>query len=305
MLDQNGNIVGMFGWGTNQNPCIGGGTQATTIRQKLGFDKWYGRDSIPDQTIGTFNTSTAQWKIDNGNGRLDTCSASGGATTTDRCFTYGVAGDIPLAGDWDGNGSITVGVFRPTNTTFYLRNANSAGSPNITLSTGPFDYQPVAGKWTGTGGGTKVGVFRSSTGAWYLDDGDFVAEGCPPDTCFTTTWTQTGDIPLAGDWDSNGTVTIGVFRPSTSTFYLSNAMPPTAVNVTVPAGSPSFGYQPVVGNWTGVGGTKLGVFRPSTSAWYLVSTTVPTNCATDQCVGPFGGSGDRPAAFGSSIIRAN
>jgi hypothetical protein len=109
----------------------------------------------------------------------------------------------------------------------------------------------VAGKW-GAGANTKIGVFRSSTKEWYLDDGDFVAAGCPPDTCFTTTWTQTGDIPLAGDWDSNGSVTIGVFRPSNGTFYLSNAMPPTGVNMTVPTGPPSFNYQPVVGNWTGV-----------------------------------------------------
>jgi len=30
----------------------------------------------------------------------------------------------------------------------------------------------------------------------------------------TASWTQPGDKPLAGDWDGNGTVTIGVFRPS-------------------------------------------------------------------------------------------
>lgn len=247
-------IVGMSNYGLILLPQFGGGTAAPVIRTTLGFDQWYGTATVPDQTIGTFNTSTTQWRIDNGNGRPNTCST---ATTKDNddCFTYGQAGDIPITGDWDGSGSITVGVFRPSNTTFYLRNSNSAGAPNITLPTGPFDYQPVAGKW-GAGANTKVGVFRSSTKEWYLGDGDFVIEGCPPDTCFTTSWTQTGDMPLAGDWDSNGSVT-------------------------------------------------LGVFRPSTGAWYLVSTTLPVNCATDQCVGPFGGSADRLVAFGASIIRAN
>src|SRR4026207_359397 len=43
---------------------------------------------------------------------------------------FGQAGDIPLAGDWDGNGSTTIGVYRPGDNTFYLRNSNSVGSPD-------------------------------------------------------------------------------------------------------------------------------------------------------------------------------
>ncbi len=29
-----------------------------------------------------------------------------------------------------------------------------------------------------------------------------------------------GDLPIAGDWNNNGASEIGVFRPSTHTFYL-------------------------------------------------------------------------------------
>jgi len=119
ILDMNGDVVGMHSWValSDFGLLFGGGSKIANVKSVLRFDAFYGTETIKDNTIGVFNTSTAQWKIDNGNGRLDTCSATGGATTMDRCFTYGQAGDIPVSGDWDGNGSITVGVFRPGNTT--------------------------------------------------------------------------------------------------------------------------------------------------------------------------------------------
>ena len=33
---------------------------------------------------------------------------------------------------------------------------------------------------------------------------------------------MTGDLPVAGDWDGNGTTTVGGYRPSTNTFYQTN-----------------------------------------------------------------------------------
>lgn len=312
IFNEAGDLLGMANWCTviidpvtGGRICTdaGGGTNARAIINILKFDQWYGTATTKDQTIGTFNISTAQWRIDNGNGRPNTCST---ATTKDNdaCFTYGLAGDTPITGDWDGNGSITVGVFRSSNTTFYLRNSNSAGAANITLPTGPFNYQPVTGKW-GSSANTKVGVFRSSTKQWYLDDGDFVIEGCPSDTCFTTTWTQTGDKPLAGDWDGNGSVTVGVFRPGNTTFYLSNSTAATSADIIRATGP--FPYQPVAGDWTGMPPkTKLGVFLPSAGTWYLDEGNLSfPGCAEDQCPGPFGGSNDRSAALGVSVVKAN
>jgi hypothetical protein len=132
IFDGANRLVGMFNWceilpQINDCGCIppctleGGGTSVQAIQSTLQFDRWSGTATVPDQTIGTFNTNTAQWRVDNGNGRPNTCST---ATTKDNddCFTYGQAGDIPITGDWDGSGatadnSITVGVFRPSNTT--------------------------------------------------------------------------------------------------------------------------------------------------------------------------------------------
>ena len=32
--------------------------------------------------------------------------------STDRCYSYGMAGDFPVVGDWSGNGAPKIGVFR-------------------------------------------------------------------------------------------------------------------------------------------------------------------------------------------------
>ena len=44
---------------------------------------------------------------------------------------FGNAGDVPVVGDWDGDGITTIGVFRsnvpPGSNTFYLREINSVG----------------------------------------------------------------------------------------------------------------------------------------------------------------------------------
>jgi hypothetical protein len=51
---------------------------------------------------------------------------TGGAA--DRTFTYGSPGDVPLAGDWNGDGTDTIAVFRQSSNNWYIRLENSAGN---------------------------------------------------------------------------------------------------------------------------------------------------------------------------------
>src|SRR5438067_2190393 len=62
---------------------------------------------------------TAQWF-------LRSSSTSGAA---DIAFPYGAPGDLPIVGDWDGDGVDTVGVVRGS--LFLLRNSNTAGTADI------------------------------------------------------------------------------------------------------------------------------------------------------------------------------
>jgi len=66
---------------------------------------------------------------------------------------------------------------------------------------------------------SSVGVFRPTTRTFYLDyNGNSRWDGGVTDRAFN--FGLTDDIPVAGDWDALGKTCIGVFRPSTRTFYL-------------------------------------------------------------------------------------
>jgi len=65
----------------------------------------------------------------------------------DIALNYGLAGDQPVVGDWDGNGTDTIGVYR--NARFLLRNSNTIGFADIVFGLGNPGDMPIAGDWNG------------------------------------------------------------------------------------------------------------------------------------------------------------
>ncbi|MEX2108391.1 MAG: CHAP domain-containing protein [Solirubrobacterales bacterium] len=167
-------------------------------------------------------------------------------------FSYGQAGDRPIAGNWDGVGGDTVGVFRSG--TWYLRNYNSSGSSNASFSFGKSTDIPVVGDWNGDGKDT-IGVFRS--GIWYLRNSNSSGRAD-----ITFSYGKSTDVPIAGNWDGVGGDTVGVFR--SGTWYLRNYNSSGSSNASFSYGKST--DVPIVGNWDGVGGDTVGVFRLGT--WY-------------------------------------
>ena len=199
-------------------------------------------------------------------------------------ISFGLPGDNPLAGDWDGNGLATIGVYRPSDLTFNLRNSNTndIGAVPAFVYGIPGDI-PVAGNWDGLGVDT-IGVYRPSNQRFYLRNSNTtgVADVVAQYGIF-------GDIPVAGDWDGNGTTTIGVYRPSNQRFYLRNSNTTGVADAVAQYGIP--GDIPIAGDWDGNGTTTIGVYRPSNQRFYLRNSN--TTGVADVAI-QFGAAGDIP-----------
>ncbi len=147
-------------------------------------------------SVGTFRPTNGAFYLDyNWNGIWDGCGI-------DRCLSMGLNGDIALVGDWNGSGTAKVGTFRPSDGAFYLDyNGNGAWDGCGTdrcLSIGLNGDIPLVGDWNGSGT-VKVGTFRPTNGAFYLDyNGNGQWDGCGMDRCLSMG--LNGDTPLVGKW---------------------------------------------------------------------------------------------------------
>ena len=153
-----------------------------------------------EDRIAIFRSSEKKWHLDlNGNETLDSCKV-------DKCAGLSIyrSGDVPVGGDWTERGTTQLGFFRPSTGEWFLdrngnRKWNKCKKDLCVASFGVPGDIPVAGDWNGTGK-TKIGVFRPSTGEWFLDfDGNGVWDG-PNIDLYISGYGQEGDIPVVGRW---------------------------------------------------------------------------------------------------------
>jgi hypothetical protein len=193
-------------------------------------------------------------------------------------FQFGQQGDLPVTGDWDGNGKESVGIFRPgtaeSRSSFHLSNSLANVSSNYAFASGAPTDLPLAGDWDGDGK-DSVGFYRPSDGTFHLTDS--LAEG-PSEYAFGFGPDNGNVIPLAGDWDGDGKDSVGYYDRDNSTFHLANDLasdPPESVYV---YGRP--GDQPVMGDWDGNGSDTPGLYRPGTKQFLLKQTHGAGNATT-------------------------
>ena len=153
-----------------------------------------------EDRIAIFRSAQKKWHLDlNGNETLDSCKI-------DKCpgFRIYQTGDVPVAGDWTGRGITQLGLFRPSTGQWFLnrngnRKWNGCKKDLCINSFGASGDVPVSGDWSGTGI-SKIGVFRPSTGEWFLDlNGNGVWDG-PADDIYVSGYGQAGDVPVIGRW---------------------------------------------------------------------------------------------------------
>ena len=225
----------------------------------------------------------------------------------------------------NGNNSVdTVGVYRPSTATFFLRNTNTTGVADTTITYGVSQDIAISGDWDGDGDDT-IGIYRNGTfflrnsntsgpaeitfsfglagdlpvvGDWNADGIDTIGvyrngtfflrnTNSSGGANLTFTFGVTGDLPIAGDWNNDGTDTIGVFRAADRLMFLRNSNNSGLANITFSFGLP--GDRPVTGDWDGDGTDTVGVYR---NGAFLLRNTNSTGAA-DITFG-FGSDGDAP-----------
>lgn len=203
-------------------------------------------------------------------------------------FALGVTGDVPLMADWLGSGVATAAVVRGvrhgtvgrTGLTWYIRQIEGAGLPDLSFDYGQPGDIPLAGDWVGNGTHT-VGVVRGNQ--WLLRTRN--AAG-PADISFT--FGEPGDIPVVGDWAGSGRDGIGVVRGSR--WILRNTATPGPADHDFDFGSPT--GLPVVGDWNGNGADRPGRFEAG--AWSLTNSM---GGGAPDVQFTFGAAGDTPVVW--------
>jgi hypothetical protein len=225
--------------------------------------------------------------------------------------------DVPLAGNFLGDGAAELAVFDRASASFQV----SQPTGPVVIPFGISTDTPVVGDWDGDGV-MNVGVRRSSDRTFYLSVGtgmqvvkmgnrsDIPVAGDwngdhlwdlgvrkadsnvfrlrkPDGHTFGVTLGKAGDIPVTGDWNGDGVTDLGVYDITKARFTLRIQDANGLVWLSrVAYGTP--GDLPVTGDWDGNGRTDLGVWHPATAQFFQRLAPAPVAPMTRSVTRSFG-----------------
>jgi putative chitinase len=199
----------------------------------------------------------------------------------------GRPGELPVAGDWDGDGRDTPAIYRRPEGTADLLDAQGVVTDRVHLGgaeSGP--AFPVAGDWYGDGIDT-LGLYLPDRGVFVLhhDHGSSTTLSVGP-------LPGADALPVAGDWNGDGSDTVGLYLRARGEFLLYHQDGTTTARLGPAGTSDTF---PVAGDWNGDGHDTVGIYRRSRSTFLVDDRDLGVPAPAD---GGIPSTGPREVAFG-------
>jgi hypothetical protein len=201
----------------------------------------------PPADLAVWRPSTGTWWV------------FGGQSFQPVAFQWGTNGDLPAAGDYDGDGKTDLAVFRPSANQWWVFRSSDNTYYSITYGI-PGD-KPAQADYNGDGK-TDMAIFRPSNGSWYI-----LQNGNNQST--QQQFGLSSDIPAPADFDGDGRADLAVFRESNMTFhYLKSSNLQSQTTIFGEAGD-----KPVPADYDGDGRADIAMWRSRDATWYILQSS--------------------------------
>lgn len=193
---------------------------------------------------------------------------------------WGLFGDVPVPGDYNGDGFVDYAVFRPSDSSWWIlfKGRDGEKDASASLRWGAPGDMAMPGDYDGDGA-FDVAVYRPGTASMFIRFTDGRVR--------TETIGESGDVPVAAPFIQPGVTNVAAFRPNRE-LWLVRLSPAKGDLLEVQWGLP--GDAPVTLDLDGDGVSELGVYREKRAEWLIE----PLSLASDARILQFGLPGDAP-----------
>lgn len=178
-----------------------------------------------------------------------------------RNLQFGMNADVPMADDYNRNGTSDFAVWRPDGGNWYILDSVTGAFRSQQLGLGSLGDIPVSADLDGDSK-ADVAIYRPSQGLWMIFQS---ATG----TVRTQNFGIEEDIPVPADFDGDRVADIAVFRPSSGNWYM-------ILSANGAVSGTHFGMdedRPQQADYDGDGKDDIAIFRPSAGTWYVLRSS--------------------------------
>ncbi len=212
-------------------------------------------NAAPPADLAIWRPSTGTWWVLGGPGSAQTTQA------------WGQSGDVPVPGDYDGDGKTDFSVFRPSTGEWYIA---YSGGGTTGYAFGTSTDSPMPADFDGDGR-TDAAVFRRNQPAGLAT---FYIRNSSDATWTVQQFGLAADTPAPADYDGDGRADIAIYRSSEAKFYyLLSSQGSTALQ-TIAFGQA--GDKPVPADYDGDGRADAAVWRGGVFQWHIIYSSTGT-----------------------------